>query len=462
MHATLDAQMVLNDELSVVAFLAAVWLCEKACARLHVSPLLGQLLGGILCGPALLDFVPHVDAFRLLGMLGVLLLVVDSGLQVDVASVRRSSGRAFALALTGVAVPVAVGYVAYTQGYAASWRTALSVGAALAPTSLGFTSQLLRDEGLLATKLGSLVCTAAVVDDVLSLALVAEIGALSGDGDISAWQIASPLVASLGCIVIGGALTLLLPRRVVAPAFAWLAARVSYDVDGAVDVDDDDIDVDVDDVEVTVGAEGDVAESSDTAAETDGGADADADAVTPPVAKSIATPVAAVPSLPAAASPRWLGDVQVICLLASAAVAAWLCALTGSSPLLGAFFAGLVFSDKVALAPTHRAWQRNIKRHLAWGTRLFFAATVAFGIPSLTDTDGGLFTARAAERGFVLSLVAIFGKLVVGVFAVPLTASLALQLGGAMNGRGEFSFLLADQGSVDGLLDDSDYVRGAS
>ena len=61
-------------------------------------------------------------------------------------------------------------------------QTALSVGASLSPTSLGFSAQLLGEVGELTTPIGQLICTAAVIDDVLSLLLLAEVQAL-GDED---------------------------------------------------------------------------------------------------------------------------------------------------------------------------------------------------------------------------------------------------------------------------------------
>lgn len=60
-------------------------------------------------------------------------------------------------------------------------KAALAVGAALSPTSLGFTAQLLGEAGQLTTPIGQLICTAAVIDDVLSLLLLAEVQALGDD-----------------------------------------------------------------------------------------------------------------------------------------------------------------------------------------------------------------------------------------------------------------------------------------
>ena len=55
------------------------------------------------------------------------------------------------------------------------------MGASLSPTSLGFSAQLLGEVGELSTPMGHLICTAAVIDDVLSLLLLAEVEALEGE-----------------------------------------------------------------------------------------------------------------------------------------------------------------------------------------------------------------------------------------------------------------------------------------
>lgn len=63
--------MVLERELAVAGLLALVWAFEKVAERgLRTSPVLGQLVAGILVGPPLANLVPNVDALRLLGKVG--------------------------------------------------------------------------------------------------------------------------------------------------------------------------------------------------------------------------------------------------------------------------------------------------------------------------------------------------------------------------------------------------------
>ena len=75
---------------------------------------------------------------------------------------------------------------------------------------------------------------------------------------------------------------------------------------------------------------------------------------------------------------------------------------------------------------------------------MFFAVTIGFGIPSLVEA-GGLFEAESLLRGLPLIVVAIVGKLAVGCLSKPLTFVSFMKFGFAMGGRGEFSFLIADE-----------------
>lgn len=98
-----------------------------------------------------------------------------------------------------------------------------------------------------------------------------------------------------------------------------------------------------------------------------------------------------------------------------------------------------------------------MKRFSQWGARLFFSATVAFSVPSIYG-DGGLLRPKPFWKGLVLTAAAVVGKLVVGLFAgPPLTLSGFSKLGWAMNGRGEFSFFIAQESSEQGILTAEDY-----
>lgn len=363
-----------QNELCVIAFLAATWLLEKLMVFGKGSALLGNLIAGILLGPALADIVPHPEAWKLIGMLGVLILVIDGSLSVDLKVVQKYGIRAFVAATIGVIGPVALSMLVVMGLFGRPWKVALATGAALAPTSLGFAGKLLTEFGQLQTDMGQLICTVCVIDDVLSLMLLSEVQALNQVSP-GIWTYLSPVVASLGSIAVGCFLASFAFPVIIPRLLSILPCSEKH-----------------------------------------------------------------------AQLRRWL-----ICsiMIVTCTALAFGAAVAGSSALLGCFCGALSFS---AYPEVVEAWSGYSKQFVAWGTRLFFAATVGFGVPKVSPGTGNLLDPISFGKGCVLCIVCVVGKALLGVMAVPLTFGDANRFGWAMQGRGEFSFLIADQAQEDGLF----------
>jgi Kef-type K+ transport system membrane component KefB len=134
---------------------------------------LGELLAGIVAG-ALLSVDHRAEpALDLLASLGVIFLLFEVGLESSLEKLKAVGLRATLVAIVGVAVPVALGYVA-TRAIdpEALALTCLFIGATLAATSVGITARVLRDLGREDSLEARVVLGAAVVDDVLGLLLL--------------------------------------------------------------------------------------------------------------------------------------------------------------------------------------------------------------------------------------------------------------------------------------------------
>ena len=175
--------------------LALLVLAAKAgglvAARAGVSPVLGELLVGFglatvvpaLAGGSGIAFVRGNPTLAVLAELGVLLLLFEVGLETDLRALGQVRGTALLVALTGVVVPIALGWAV------AAWLVPeggtlmhLFVGATLAATSVGITARVLKDLGATARVEGRIVLGAAVVDDVLGLVLLAVLSAAAASG----------------------------------------------------------------------------------------------------------------------------------------------------------------------------------------------------------------------------------------------------------------------------------------
>lgn len=71
--------------------------------------------------------IPFVEAFRLMGKLGVMILVIESGLAVDVAGIRRSGLRASLAAATGVILPTVISFALYAGALRSGWKVIQSL-----------------------------------------------------------------------------------------------------------------------------------------------------------------------------------------------------------------------------------------------------------------------------------------------------------------------------------------------
>jgi Kef-type K+ transport system membrane component KefB len=362
-------------ELFAGCFFLSIYVCEKVAEHgAKTSPLLGQIVAGFVLGPAVLNVVPYEAAFRFIGKLGVMLLVVDSGLQVDLSAIRRVGPRGCLAAVAGTVGPVGLALLFLTLGYGVDWRAALAVGSAIAPTSLGFSAKLLGAD--LASDLGQLIAIAAVVDDVLSLMLLALVKALRDEAG-SGWSYGQPVVASFAAVGGGVVLAVLLPRVLVPLRGACKQT-----------------------------------------------------------------------------TPRQRARFNNVVLVVLAMLLSWACAAIGSSDLLGCFLAGVVGTQ---LDPdVAHTFQGHFGSLTRWGSALFFASTIAFSLPSFSG--GGLFTPMALQKGALMTVAAVVGKMVPLMFlATPFTALNCLKFGVAMLGRGEFSFLIAAEAKAEEVVSEDDF-----
>src|SRR5262245_20789019 len=107
--------------------------------RLGQPSVLGELVAGVALGPSLLGWVdPGREVFHLLGELGVVVLLFLIGLETDLKALMKVGGEAATVALVGVVLPFALGYlVGYLAMPAGSSRLVPIVcGAALTATSV--------------------------------------------------------------------------------------------------------------------------------------------------------------------------------------------------------------------------------------------------------------------------------------------------------------------------------------
>jgi len=159
-------------------------------SRLLGQPaVLGELLIGIVLGPSLLNLFgwavftdKHLPETILhIAELGVLLLMFNAGLEIDLASLHRVRKVALSSGTLGVIVPLLMTIpVALMSNY--SFEAALFIGMSMAATSVSISAQTMLELGVLQAKEGIALLGAAVIDDILAILLLSILIAVSLSG----------------------------------------------------------------------------------------------------------------------------------------------------------------------------------------------------------------------------------------------------------------------------------------
>lgn len=200
---------------TLVAILLATKLLGEGARRIGQPAVLGELVAGVLLGVSLFGILdPGDPVIHALAELGVLILLFEIGLHTDLRSLVGVGSAAVTVALVGVAIPFALGYlVAHLLGLGV--LAAIVCGASLTATSIGISARVLSDLGQLETPEGQVVLGAAVLDDVVGLLILSVVSALVAGEPVSVGSVALNTTVSIGFI----AAALLVGSRLVPPLF---------------------------------------------------------------------------------------------------------------------------------------------------------------------------------------------------------------------------------------------------
>lgn len=113
----------------------------------------------------------------LMGDLGLILLLVEAGVELNVGMVKEAGIRPLLIAIAGVVVSSAIG-IGTAFAKSQPIKSAIAAGAVFAPTSLGVAANALSGGKALNTPVGQLIVASAVIDDVMGLVVLSMLDVL--------------------------------------------------------------------------------------------------------------------------------------------------------------------------------------------------------------------------------------------------------------------------------------------
>jgi Kef-type K+ transport system membrane component KefB/nucleotide-binding universal stress UspA family protein len=226
---------------AIITLLACGRLLGELMQRIGQPPVMGQLIAGILLGPSALgalwpalqqtlfpaspDQKAMIDA---VAQLGILLLLLLTGMETDLAVVRRSRGAAFSVSIAGIIVPFLCGVL--LGELLPDWMlpnpekrliTTLFLGTALSISSVKIVAMVVREVGFLRRTVGQVIVAAAIIDDTIGWIIMSVIFGLALHGGIDLLALARSLIG----IAIFLVLSFTIGRRIVFRVIRWANDR---------------------------------------------------------------------------------------------------------------------------------------------------------------------------------------------------------------------------------------------
>lgn len=241
-----NEQQLLLFLLQVLLLLGLARSCGEVLRRLGYPPLVGEILVGIILGPTLFGRVlPDVQQtlfppdplqrtmLETVSWFGVLFLLLETGLEVDLSAAWRQRGPALKVGIIGVILPLLFGFVLsagllpdrYLGDSTQRVTFALFLSTTMAISAIAVMARVLHDLDLLKSDLGLLTLCGYAVNDVLAWVIFSVLLALTVHSTLAISSIAFVFIATIvfttGCLTLGrrlvdraiNALNLSLPQQ---------------------------------------------------------------------------------------------------------------------------------------------------------------------------------------------------------------------------------------------------------
>ena len=177
--------------LSILLFSAKI--LAEIFQRIKQPVVLGELLAGIIVGPYALGGLPLFGGEPLvvldetiiyIGELSAVIILFIAGLEITPREFLRGGIASLTVGAIGVIVPFSVGFVVLSMYGLDSFETLL-IATALTATSIAISIQVLTELGKMQSKEARLILGAAIVDDILAIAILSVVVTMVQLGNVT-------------------------------------------------------------------------------------------------------------------------------------------------------------------------------------------------------------------------------------------------------------------------------------
>ncbi len=220
--------------IGVGILLFAAKLMAELFLRLKLPIVLGELIAGMIVGPFALGGLQIMDGkqllqindeIKILGEMGAIVILFMAGLEMTPKEFLKGGKAAFVVGTLGVVIPFFVGLAVF-QFFGFDALQSMLIATALTATSIAISIQVLSEFGKIKTPEARLIIGAAIVDDILAIAVLSVVTSIAGsDGgvdNIDITEIVITILQVLGFFAIMLIVAVVVIPKVITPRI-WKA-----------------------------------------------------------------------------------------------------------------------------------------------------------------------------------------------------------------------------------------------
>lgn len=188
-----EQEALIHVLISLAVLLFAAKIFAELFNKLKLPAVLGELLAGIIVGPFALGSFPIFDGkplvilnetVRQVGEIAGIVILFIAGLHITPREFLRGGTASFTIGACGVIVPFFLGYYVFIA-YGLGGLQSVLIATALTATSIAISVRVLSDLGKMQTKEAKLILGAAIVDDILAIAVLSVVTTMVQTGNLT-------------------------------------------------------------------------------------------------------------------------------------------------------------------------------------------------------------------------------------------------------------------------------------
>lgn len=207
---------------TLAGILLVTQLVSHVFTRVGIPDVIGQILVGVIAGPAILNWIHPGGMINEFQEIGVIILMFIAGLESDLSLFKKYLKPAVVVALAGILLPIIVMGVA-ADLFGLQWFESLFIGVIFAATSVSISVAVLREYQQLGSKEGATILGAAVADDIGAVMALSILISMNGGAGADVGHGSLLLTLLKQVLFFGGAYLLI---RWLAPILMHLAGQL--------------------------------------------------------------------------------------------------------------------------------------------------------------------------------------------------------------------------------------------